>query len=322
MEDIQMTENQTLKDAMTSYFASKEEMAELQKAITTADGSAGDLQPIEYDAELLNLLVLKSPLFARLKAIGKVKPSRSSINGWREKATGGVSEWIAETDDTNVNTSSTYESHTSTQKVLIHPIEISDLAQLGGQDVLDVMRQEIQDAMLDIAWRIDYSLINNVDAATTWGGLAHLVATNTHDLTGDALSKDDLRSMCNTVIAAGGTPTAILTGPDVAGQLEDELYPGVRNVNQVEMVTGYNVTAFRAPNGTDIPIIVDTNVPNVDGARECYVLDETIMEFRELLPPTPIPMAKTKLTETTVLATFNNFFMRAQQWCGRIYGID
>jgi hypothetical protein len=317
-----MTES--LKDAMDTYFANNEMIQELQKAtvITTVDGSAGDLVPIEYDAEILSMLVKKAPFLSRLQSIGKVKDVTTSTVAYRRKESGGTTDFIAETDTMPAVLSSVWQSYTAAMKVLVTPISISDLAQKGTQQVLDLYTTEINDALLDQACKKDDQIVSGAAGSYGFAGLPEVVSTNKTDMSGAAISKDNLRTACQTILNAGGTPTAIVTTGEVAAHLEDELYPGVRYVNQTEMVTGYNVTAFRAPNGTDIPIIVDPNVANTDDQRELYVLDETVLEVRDLMKPTPIPLAKTKLATDTVIAQFTTFFCRAETWQYRFYNID
>jgi hypothetical protein len=316
-----MTEAQTLRQAMDSYFASSAQVEELQKAITTADGSAGDLQPIEYDAEILSMLVKKAPFMARLRAINQVTPARSSIVAYRRKETGGATSFIGETDNIPGTTDSTWQAYTALMKTIVTPIEISDLAQLGAQDVTDIYAQEIADGMIDHAYMAGRQIIQGTAGANAWDGLTNIITTNTTNMNAQTVSRTDLRTACNTILRAGGTPTAILTTPEVSAELEDELYPGIRDVNVTELVTGINVTAFRAPNGQDIPIVVDYSVPNNANQRELYVLDETVLQNRVLMNPTTIPLAKTKLSTSTVLASFQTFYCRAQTWQARLYNI-
>jgi hypothetical protein len=315
-----MTES--IKEAMDTYFASQTEFKELQKAITTGSGSAQALQPIEYDADILSMLVKKAPFAARLRAIGQVKPATSSIQAYRRKETGGATGFIGEVDSIPGTTDSTWASYTDYMKVMVTPIEISDLAQLGAQDVTDIYAQEISDGMIDQEFTKGKQIIQGAAGANAWDGLTNIIETNTENFNGTGtLSRTDLRTACNAILRKGGTPTAILTTPEVSAQLEDELYPGIRNVNVVEMTTGINVTAFRAPNGQDIPIIVDYSVPNTAGQRETYILDETVLENRVLMPPTTIPLAKTKLTTSTVLAQFTTFYCRAETWQYKFYNL-
>lgn len=324
---------QSIKEAMDTYFASQSEFRELQKAITTGSGSAQALQPIEYDAEIISMLVKKAPFAARLRAIGQVKPATSSIQAYRRKETGGVTSFIGEVDALPASVDSTWAAYTDYMKVLATPIEISDLAQLGAQDVTDIYAQEITDGMIDQEFTKGKAIIqgnvndsnssDNWSGADGWNGISNIIETNTENFNGTGtLSRTDLRTACNAILRKGGTPTAILTTPEVSAQLEDELYPGIRNVNVVEMTTGINVTAFRAPNGQDIPIIVDYSVPNTPGERETYVLDETVLENRVLMPPTTIPLAKTKLTTSTVLAQFCTFYCRAETWQYKFYNLE
>ena len=261
---------QSLKDAMSSYFATTDDMQELQKAIQTSDITDvedGYLIPIEYDAEILSLIYKKAPFLGRLIATNRSKPTNSALVGYRNKTSGPTSSFATETGEIPAGTDSKWTSGSAKMKTIITPLEITDMAMKGGSNVVDVYQDELADGMVDQAWTKNKQIIQGT---TTIGGVADigfagldsLITTNVFHKSSYSITKNDLRTACYAIANLGGTPTCILTRGEVSSQLEDELYPNVRYPAQTEMVPGYNVTAFRTPQGTDIPIITDLRYPS------------------------------------------------------------
>jgi Family of unknown function (DUF5309) len=313
---------ESMREAMQSYFATQDQLQELEKAITTDPASAGTMVPVEYDADLINLVVKRSPFLSRLMSSGRVTGARSKTVGFRRKKTGGASSFISETAGIPATTDSTYEDDTKDMTTVVFPLEISDMAQMGTQDVIDLYAQEISDGMIDLAWTTNNSIINGTGAGNSHNGLIDIIDTNISDLSGGALTKLKLDALATQIVDAGGSPSMILTSAKVKSQLEELLWPGIRQPPQVGMAFGYTVTSYNAPNGLSIPIIVDPIVPSAENAETLMILDESTLFLRRLMNPTIIPLAKTKLSTSEVIAAFETFYTRSEVFNGIMTNIE
>ena len=316
--------SQTFNGAMNTYFGDNELMMELQKTLT-AYGNAEPLVPIEYEPDVLSELYVISPFLTRLESMGRVQPATSAIVAYRNKTEGVATSFILEDEAMPTAKDSKFRFQEAKMKVMVTPVDISDLAQMGTQDVTNLRAMEITDAIKEQAQTKDISLINGNETQNPrmFDGLENIVKSNKHDLKGKALTADHLRNICQNISDKGGNVSAILTSQQVTRHLEKELYANVRYVNPVkqEIVPGIHVNTYDAPNGNPIPIITDKNIPHKPGKSELYVLDESVLYVKDLMKPTEIPLAKTKLTESTVIAQMTTFYCRAEQWQGRITGI-
>jgi hypothetical protein len=80
------------------------------------------------------------------------------------------------------------------------------------------------------------------------------------------------------------------------------------------------VDAYDSPAGR-IPIIVDPAMPTADDAQELLIVDYSTLMLKYLMRPTVIDLAKTKLTQSSVLASFQSFMCRAESFNARMYDI-
>lgn len=323
-------DNPTIKDALAGYFTDMQgDLQELQKAMlnigsTSGAGAAGDLVVAEYDAGLQDKMVAKSPYLSYLNSKGLVTGAKSATVGYFTRETGATPSFIGETGSIPETTPGEYGVETASMKILITPMQISDLAQ-KGIDWMDLRQEEIQETMIKQAWLKDYQMTQGAAtdySSTAFAGNKNLFTTNTTNKSNAKITVADVRSACNTIIDTyGGDPTAILTCSAVADQLADELYPNVRQNDTMEFIPGYRAVAYHSPSGRDIPIIVSPNVPSTAASRELYIIDESTLKVRNLMAPTFVPLAKTDLSEKWVIAEFTTYYCKDQTRNARIYGI-
>lgn len=329
------------EDLKTRY-ATRDELAELQKAIdnnvqtavenTTVTGATDRTQngslptadvmiTVDYDDELQRLVSHQNPFLTYLEQKGCVRDAQTAKVGYRVKKQMTTSSFIAETEDIPSHIPSYYEDEIAKMQTLVYPIEISDLA-LCGVDGVDLLADEIQDGFLDMAQTKDKAILNGTQANNGFDGFLTQLANNgTHkeDAAGP-IDKDVIDIMAQDIIDDGGSPDAILTTAKVGRQLNDILYPEHRIVDKVDLTLGSRVTAYNAPNGKSIPIIVDPNIDTTNGDVLAFV-DNNSLRVRELVKPSMIPLAKTKLSSSRVLFTYFTFYNRAEYRNGIITGI-
>lgn len=331
----------TFAEELRSRFATRDELAELQKAIDntmqtavedtlvpdadrTDDGklpTADVMITVDYDAELQRLVYHQSPFLTYLETHGCVRPASTAKVGYRVKKQMTTSTHIEETQDIPEHIPSYFEDEIAKMQTLVYPIEISDLA-CAGVDAIDLLEDEIRDGFLDMAQVKDKTILNGLPGTPTsnhFTGFLPSITTHTEDA-GGQIEKDMIDVMAQDIIDQGGNPDAILTTAKVGRQLNDILYPEHRIVDKVDLTLGTRVTAYNAPNGKSIPIIVDPNIDTTDGDVLAFV-DNNSLRVRELVKPSMVPLAKTKLSTSRVLFTYYTFYNRAEYRNGKITGI-
>jgi len=314
----------TLKEAMKSDFVSKEELIELQKAITTGSSSAGDIIEPEIDPGLQNMVVKKYPFYTWMNAMGRVTGTRSNKPSFLKKVSGAASDWIAEAASLPATTDSVYDLETGTMNTWTCSLELSDQLLMGSQDsVVDVLDQEIQDAMELHLYDVDAAMLTGPGTSDAPTGLNTLISTNKTNMSGEELTgKFVLDSLCEDIMDVGGTPSALVTNGNVKSQLEEILYPNIAYplIPKTELAFGYQVTSYNSPVG-EIPIIVDPSMPSTTDQQKIFVVDYSTLMLKYLMEPRVVDLAKTKLTESSVLASFVSFICRAESFNGAIYNI-
>ena len=331
-----------LSETLRTKFATRDELAELQKAMddniqtavenTTVAGAtdrvnngqlatADVMITVDYDAELQRLVYHQSPFLTYLEQHGCVTDAKTAKVGYRVKKQMTTSEFIAETQDIPDHIPSYYEDEIAKMQTLVYPIEISDLA-CAGVDAIDLLEDEIRDGFLDMAQVKDRAILNGTVANNGFDGfLTKLENDGTHkkDANGP-IEKDTIDILAQEIIDNGGSPSAILTTAKVGRQLNDILYPEHRIVDKVDLTLGTRVTGYHAPNGQTIPIIVDPNIDTTNGDVLAFV-DNNSLRVRELVKPSMIPLAKTKFATSRVLFTYFTYYNRAEYRNGIITGI-
>lgn len=331
----------TFAEELRSRFATRDELAELQKAIDntmqtavedtlvpdsarTNDGNlptADVMITVDYDAELQRLVYHQSPFLTYLEQHGCVRPANTAKVGYRVKKQMTTSSFIEETQDIPEHIPSYFEDEIAKMQTLVYPIEISDLA-CAGVDAIDLLEDEIRDGFLDMAQVKDKAILQGEPGNPTanhFTGFLPSIQTHKEDA-GGVIEKDMIDIMAQDIIDNGGNPDAILTTAKVGRQLNDILYPEHRIVDKVDLTLGTRVTAYNAPNGKSIPIIVDPNIDTTDGDVLAFV-DNNSLRVRELVKPSMVPLAKTKLSTSRVLFTYFTFYNRAEYRNGIITGI-
>lgn len=328
-------------EELKARFATHDELEELQKALDnnmqtaveattvgdparTNDGSlatADVMITVDYDSELQRLVYHQAPFLTYLEQHGCVTSANTAKVGYRVKKQMTTSSHIEETQDIPAHIPSYFEDEIAKMQTLVYPIEISDLA-LAGVDAIDLLADEINDGYLDMAQTKDITILNGTPGNPTsnkFTGVLPSIQTHKEDM-GGAIDKDTIDVMAQDIIDDGGSPSAILTTAKVGRQLNDILYPEHRIVDKVDLVLGTRVTGYNAPNGQTIPIIVDPNIDTTDGDVLAFI-DNNSLRVRELVKPSMIPLAKTKLSTSRVLFTYYTFYNRAEYRNGIITGI-
>lgn len=321
----------TLVEALKGQFVSNDQFLELQKAINTGSGSAGDIIEPEIEPELMNAVYQAYPFYTWMKSMGVINGTRSNKPSYLKKLTGGAGGFIAEGGTLTSATDSTYDLLTGTMTTWNFGIEITDQMIKGGQDsIVDIVEQEISDGMESHYADINGGMLTGDGTSNTITGLKSLITTNTTDLDGNEITdKFQLDNAVSDIVAAGGRPSALVTSANVKSQLETVLYPNINisltpkiNVGFQEggVTFGYQATQYDSPVGP-IPIIVDADMPTTENQQRIFFPDVRTIRLRYLQEPVVVDIAKTKLTVPQVLYSFQSFYCRNEAFNGQIYNI-
>ena len=307
-----------LAEQLNSHFATHDDIVRLQKAMQTTETAHGAIT-VEYDKELQRRVSHKAPFLSYLENNGSVGRATSAEVGYREKTKYQTSQFIPEAGEIPPHVASVIENKVAKMQTLVYPVEVSDMAQIGVTE-LDLLADEISDGFLDIAQSKDRAILQGTEADNGFNGVFNSIETHSIDMGGEAITKDAIDFLAQSIIDDGGNPSAIVTTAGIGRQLNDILYGTVRNVDKVELTMGNWVTGYNGPNGITIPIIVDSNIDTTQGDSLAFI-DVDSLRIKELAPPTIIDLAKTKLSTSRVLFTYFTFYNRAEFRNGMITNV-
>ena len=314
-----MSEEMTLKDLQSNFMDLNSGMQELQKAMQTTM-NANAVMPVEWDPELKKRVSLQTPYLEFLKSQGCVKSTAKVKVGYKFKENKTRTNFMLEDDEIQSYTPSDFDKRVAFMKILHYNINMGDIAEKAAE--FDLFKDDLEDGLIDMANTLDYTLLEGVGEEETkdFKGLFKTIRTNTFDLGGDLLTKDDIVSIVEAIIQENGYPTGLVATPEVATQINDLYFPGTVKPLEYELTAGYKVTGIYTAAGNIIPIIVDRHVDTSKGEK-LAVVDTSSIKVREFQPPTVVPFAKTKLATSQSIIQVITQYNDAEYKNGMITGI-
>lgn len=314
-----MSEEMTLKDLQSNFMDLNSGMQELQKAMQTTM-NANAVMPVEWDPELKKRVSLQTPYLEFLKSQGCVKSTAKVKVGYKLKENKTRTNFMLEDDEIQSYTPSDFDKRVAFMKILHYNINMGDIAEKAAE--FDLFKDDLEDGLIDMANTLDYTLLEGAGEEETkdFKGLFKTIRTNTFDLGGDLLTKDDIVSIVEAIIQENGYPTGLVATPEVANQINDLYFPGTVKPLEYELTAGYKVTGIYTAAGNIIPIIVDRHVDTSKGEK-LAVVDTSSIKVREFQPPTVVPFAKTKLATSQSIIQVITQYNDAEYKNGMITGI-
>lgn len=314
-----MSEEMTLKDLQSNFMDLNSGMQELQKAMQTTM-NANAVMPVEWDPELKKRVSLQTPYLEFLKSQGCVKSTAKVKVGYKLKENKTRTNFMLEDDEIQSYTPSDFDKRVAFMKILHYNINMGDIAEKAAE--FDLFKDDLEDGLIDMANTLDYTLLEGAGGEETkdFKGLFKTIHTNTFDLGGDLLTKDDIVSIVEAIIQENGYPTGLVATPEVANQINDLYFPGTVKPLEYELTAGYKVTGIYTAAGNIIPIIVDRHVDTSKGEK-LAVVDTSSIKVREFQPPTVVPFAKTKLATSQSIIQVITQYNDAEYKNGMITGI-
>lgn len=314
-----MSEEMTLKDLQSNFMDLNSGMQELQKAMQTTM-NANAVMPVEWDPELKKRVSLQTPYLEFLKSQGCVKSTAKVKVGYKLKENKTRTNFMLEDDEIQSYTPSDFDKRVAFMKILHYNINMGDIAEKAAE--FDLFKDDLEVGLIDMANTLDYTLLEGAGEEETkdFKGLFKTIHTNTFDLGGDLLTKDDIVSIVEAIIQENGYPTGLVATPEVANQINDLYFPGTVKPLEYELTAGYKVTGIYTAAGNIIPIIVDRHVDTSKGEK-LAVVDTSSIKVREFQPPTVVPFAKTKLATSQSIIQVITQYNDAEYKNGMITGI-
>lgn len=306
----------------TKFITMSDQLAELgvaMKEMQTAQ-NADAVMPIDYDPNLVKRIIQQTPVTEWLKKEGCMASTNSVKVGYKEKTNNTNAAWMNEDDAFATATAAGFAKKYVPMRILAYPISIGDLALKGGE--FNLQNDELDDGKIDIANQLDKTILegSGTEEAKDFKGIFKSINTNTVKLGGDLLTKDDLTSLFQGIIEEGGFPSGLICTAEVGDQINDMYYPGTQKELTLDLIGGYTVTGIKTTAGNVMPVIVDRNIDNTNGEK-LAVIDSSSYKLRELMAPSVMPLAKTKLATDEALVQFITGYMDAEFKNGMITGI-
>lgn len=289
-----------LKEIQNKLASQSAEIAELKKAMMDTTASPTSMQ-IEYTDELKSLVFENAPYFRFLESKGRVQNISTTYAGFYVETDNSASSFIDEGDDIPAATASKYTEKTEKMKTIVHPIDISMMAQMGNQH-MDLLQREIEKGFIKVTNLTDDTLLQGTGSSKDFKGFTQTVTTNTDDLDDEPITEDAIDDMLTQIIdGKGGNPDCIVTTNMVAKQLKKIVAPYRRYNDKIDIGLGHRVVAYEAPNGVEIPILIDSNLDE----DSMLFVDSSTIEVKRLMAPTLLTDLPTnKLGYKNAIATF------------------
>lgn len=295
------------------------------KAMMTTSNAPNSSQ-VAYTDVLKSKVFESAPFFRFLESKGRVDDSfNSTYAGFYIETDNSAASFIDESDDVPDQTASSYTEQLNKMKTLIHPIDVSLMAQMGN-NAIDILAREIDKGYIKVTNMLDSTLLQGTGttAAKNFEGFTKQVSTNVDDLQGEAISEDAIDDMLTDIIDGnGGNVDCIVTTNAVAKQLKKIVAPYRRYNDKIDIGLGHRVVSYEAPNGAEIPILIDSNLNQVSNKDLMLFVDSSTIEVKRLLPPTLMTNLPTnKLGTKNAMVSFATASNIAEFHNGFIKGID
>ncbi len=311
-------------DQIANLTKAYDEIKKEQRMMVTGDAPVST--QIQYSPDLKSRVFEVAPFFRFLESKGRVDDSfGSTYAGFYKETDNSLASWIDENEDIPAANASSYDEDMSKMKTLIHPIDVSLMAQMGN-NAIDILAREIDKGFIKVTNQMDHTLLQGTGttAAKDFEGFTKQVKTNVENLNGEAISEDAIDDMLTQIIDEnGGAVDCLVTTNGVAKQLKKIVAPYRRYNDKIDIGLGHRVVAYEAPNGAEIPILIDSNLNPVSNQDLMLFVDSSTIEVKRLLAPTlmtNLPTNKLGTKNAVVsFATANNI---AEFRNGILKGID
>lgn len=296
----------------------------ITKAMETTSNTATGMG-IEYSEDILMKTFQYAPFLQFLEGKGQCLDSKTADVAFFDETPTNSASFIAEGGNVPDFGATTYGVTSDRMKELVETISISDMAQ-QGTDAVNLLQREIDRAFIDIHNKIDDTLWNGLGTAAAKDfARIHKDIPNANKIDSDgALSEDAIDDMLIQVVdVQGGHPDVLVTDYFTAKQLKAINAPYRRYNDKVEITAGFNVSTYESPDGSELPILIDKNIPTADsGAKHnLYAIDSSAIEVKYLMRPTMKEVASMNNSRNVTITSFVTARNIAPYMCGVVENI-
>ena len=277
----------TLQELEAKVASQNEQLNNLSKAYDNLQkdsrmmvtGDAPVSTQIQYTPELKSKVFERAPFFRFLESKGRVDNSFNSVYaGFYIENDNSLAMWIDENEDIPAANASSYTEAMSKMKTLIHPIDVSLMAQMGN-NAIDILAREIDKGFIFYEMTKDFSQ-EELDKLYAFDDFKQYVWSSIAD------RQEFLKGLTEIIDGNGGVVDCIVTTNNVAKQLKKIVAPYRRYNDKVDLGLGHRVTVYEAPNGAEIPILIDSNLNQISNKDAMLFADSSTIEVKRLLAPT------------------------------------
>lgn len=326
-----MPEAMTMDDVITKLNTHSAELEELKRTYQETGDYPVSTQ-IEYTDVLKEKAFEKAPFFRFLESKGQVLNNKAAYAGYFDvtEAANGA-QYIDELQDVPDATKEQINELHDKMKVLVAPIEVSDLSRLGNTK-FNIVQRQIERKFLDMLNQTDSTMTSGAGtaAAKDFKGIEKIITTHTENLSasgGDGkISESVIDDMLRDIYNDNGYTDLLLVSPNVAKYLKALTAEHRRFNDNVDIGLGHRVFTYESLLGTQIPVIVTPNFTDPNKTSNptdtMALIDSSSLELRRLLPPTLIQGLPTqKLAVRHVIAAFQTMICTGEFCNGLITGI-
>lgn len=317
-----MTEEMSMQEIISKVATNSAEIQELQKTFQQVSDYPNAMQ-IEYSDKLQTKTFEKAPLLRFLESKGQVFDNKAAIVGYFKENPGEEdTKWIDELEDLPDSNAESIDEITEKMKTIAAPIEVSMMSQMGNHYV-DILKRRQDQKFIEVNTKTDAAIIEGFGTAAKkdFKGVTRHVTTNTENLNGEPITEDIIDDMLEDIHNNNGNPDVMVASYGVAKQLKKIVAPYRRYNDKIDIGLGHRVTSYESMDGTEIPILVESNY-DVAGGDKLAILDSETLEVRRLMPPTLITdLPVNKLAYKNVIAAFLTMLMNGEFKNGMITGI-
>lgn len=292
----------------------------LNKAVETATTDVAQGMAITYDDEILMKTVQYAPLLNVLDGKGRCQDVDTANVAFFKEAPTNTASFINETENIPDFAVTTYTEVADRMKTIAEGISVSRMAQMGT-DKADLLEREIQRAYFQVNSLIDATLLTGTGttAAKNFKSIISDSSINSSTVSGP-ITEDAIDDMLSVIVdEKGGHPDIIVTDNFVAKQLKSIAAPYRRYNDKVDIGLGFRVSTYESPDGMEIPIVVDKNMPTASsGANHSLaILDSSAIEIKFLMRPSLITdLPATNLAYNQAVASYVTAMNIAPFKCG------
>lgn len=204
---------------------------------------------------------------------------------------------------------------------------IDTLHNANGNQFRDAFALEIEMQMKNFLRSLEYYIFNGDNSVTSpqqMDGLLNTITTNTLNVSGAALTEDNLRSILTDIYAQGGSPSAIYCRPAVAVKIskfnDNKVQWNVNVSQEARMTAGQQVFKYLSPFG-DVLDVIPVRTDFLPSGK-VIVLDESTVKLAFAsngIEMMDIPTASDAWTK--LIKAYVTIEHKAEQYSGVISGV-